>query len=187
MTVLAAILAFRDRPFEIAVVERMIFHLDGEPLVMRIERRAADHRPGFEDAVEFKTQIIMQQRRVMFLDDEAAPVRRPDSLLATWLLRLLKIALGLVGCEFVVRHRFLEAAADYPPTRNSEVTICSAEPPRGPSGQVRNPSASSGAVPRFSSTFSDAPSILPPNQRSRASRKGLLAAAEARAKSVIEE
>jgi hypothetical protein len=31
----------------------MIFDLDCEPLVMRIEGRAFGDRPGFEDALEF--------------------------------------------------------------------------------------------------------------------------------------
>ena len=74
----AAILAFRDRAFEIAVVERMIFHLDRKALVVRIERRAFGHRPGFEDAVELKPQVVVQPRGVMFLDDEAPAVRRLD-------------------------------------------------------------------------------------------------------------
>ncbi len=86
----ATILALRDRPFEIAVVERMIFHLDGEALVMRIERGAAGHRPGFEDAVELKTKIVVQPGRVMLLDDEAAAFRWLDRLLAAGLLRLLE-------------------------------------------------------------------------------------------------
>ena len=33
-----AILAFRDGPFEVAVVERMIFDLDRESFILRIER-----------------------------------------------------------------------------------------------------------------------------------------------------
>ena len=66
----AAILAFGNGPFEIAIVERMIFHLDGEALVMRVERRAAGHGPGFEDAVEFKPKIVVQSRGVMLLNDE---------------------------------------------------------------------------------------------------------------------
>ena len=41
----AAILALRDRAFEVAVVERMILDLDREALVVRIERRSLGHRP----------------------------------------------------------------------------------------------------------------------------------------------
>src|SRR6516162_7934610 len=39
----AAILSFGDRPFEIAIVEWMILYLDGEPLVVPIERWPLRH------------------------------------------------------------------------------------------------------------------------------------------------
>ena len=41
----AAIFAFRNRAFEIAVVERMVLHLDREPLVVRIKRWPLGHGP----------------------------------------------------------------------------------------------------------------------------------------------
>src|SRR5262245_2238515 len=46
----AAVLALRDRAFEVAVVERVVLHLDGEPLGARIERRPLGHGPGSEHA-----------------------------------------------------------------------------------------------------------------------------------------
>jgi hypothetical protein len=64
----SAILALWYRPFEIAVIERMVFHLDGEALVTRIQGGASSYRPRFEDAVQFKAQVIMQPRGVMLLD-----------------------------------------------------------------------------------------------------------------------
>ena len=70
----AAVLALRNGAFEVAVVQRMVFDLDREPLVMRIERRAFGDGPGFEDAIEFKPQVIMKVRCRMFLNDEAEPV-----------------------------------------------------------------------------------------------------------------
>ena len=66
----AAVLVVGDGAFEITIVERMILDLDREPLVVRIERRPARHRPGLEDAVEFEPKIIMQPRRIMLLDHE---------------------------------------------------------------------------------------------------------------------
>ena len=47
----AAILPLRSGAFEIAVIERRILRFDREPLVMRIERGALRHCPGFEDAI----------------------------------------------------------------------------------------------------------------------------------------
>ena len=56
----AAVLTLRDRAFEIPVVERMIFHLHGQALVGGIDRRALGDGPRFEDAVQFKSQVIVE-------------------------------------------------------------------------------------------------------------------------------
>src|SRR6185437_373323 len=100
----AAILALRDRAFEVAVVERMILDFDGEPLVMRVERRAAGHRPRLEDAVEFEPQIVVQPGCGMLLDDEPPPTRRRDPDIARGLLGLLEIPLLPVGGQLSGRH-----------------------------------------------------------------------------------
>ncbi len=100
----AAILAFRYRTFEVAVVQRMVLDLDSQALVVRIERRSFGHRPGLEDAIEFEPQIIMQPRRVVFLNDEAPAVRRLQLRCAARLVRLLKIAFLLVSRELVAGH-----------------------------------------------------------------------------------
>src|ERR1700676_265845 len=63
----AAVFALGYRAFKVAVVERVVLDLDGEALVVRIERRAARHRPRREDAAELKAQIVMQPARGMFL------------------------------------------------------------------------------------------------------------------------
>src|SRR4029077_14799791 len=60
----ATILALGDGAFEIAVIERMVFPFNREPLVARIERGPPRDRPGFEDAVELEPEIVMQARRV---------------------------------------------------------------------------------------------------------------------------
>ena len=67
----AAVLAFGNGAFEIAVVEGMVFDFDRQPLVIGIDRRTLGNRPGLEHAVQFEPQIVMQPRRVMFLNDEA--------------------------------------------------------------------------------------------------------------------
>jgi len=63
-------LAFRDGAFEVAIIKGMVFHLDREPFVMRIERRATRDGPGFEYAIKLKTQIIVKTAGSMLLDDE---------------------------------------------------------------------------------------------------------------------
>src|SRR5882757_4190857 len=100
----AAILIFRNRAFEIAVVERMILDLDRQPLVVRIERGAARHRPGLEDAVEFEPEIVMQPGRIVLLDHEAPQLRRRNLDLARRLAGLLEIALLAVDGEVSQRH-----------------------------------------------------------------------------------
>jgi hypothetical protein len=57
--------------FEVAAIQRMVFDLDREPLVMRIEGRVLGDGPGFEDAVEFEPQVVMQMRCRMLLNDKA--------------------------------------------------------------------------------------------------------------------
>jgi hypothetical protein len=54
----------------------MTFDLGGKTIVVRIERRAFGYRLGFEHTIELKSEMIVQSRRVMSLDDEAAAVRR---------------------------------------------------------------------------------------------------------------
>ncbi len=100
----AAVLALRYGAFEIAVVERMILHLDGQPLVARIERRTLGHRPGLEDAVEFEPEIVMQSRRRMLLDHEAAALRWCDLGVAAWLRGFLEIAFLAVGDKLLEGH-----------------------------------------------------------------------------------
>jgi hypothetical protein len=90
-------LAFRDRPFEIAIVERMIFDLHSETLVVWVKRRAARHGPGFEDAVQFQPKIIVQPRGVVLLDNEAPAGRRPDCFIPARLPGFLEVALGFVS------------------------------------------------------------------------------------------
>src|SRR6266702_886343 len=95
----AAILAFWNRAFEIAIVERMVLDLDRQPLVAWIERRPLRHRPGLEDAVEFEPEIVMQTGRIMLLDDKAPLLRRRHPSFAGGLRRLFEIAFLSIGGE----------------------------------------------------------------------------------------
>ena len=55
----AAVLALRDGPFEIAIIQGVIFDLDREPFVCWIQRWPARHRPGLEHAIQLETQIVV--------------------------------------------------------------------------------------------------------------------------------
>ena len=100
----AAILALGNGAFEIAVIQRMVFHLHRQPLVVRIERRPLRDRPGLEDAVEFQAQIVMQPARVMLLNDKMPPLRGRDLGLAAGLRGLFEIALVSIGGQVFEGH-----------------------------------------------------------------------------------
>src|SRR5882724_7155530 len=82
----------------------MVFDLDRQPLVLRIERRPARHCPRFEDAVELEAEIVMQPRCVMLLDHEPPLSRRRHLDVAGWLSGLLEIAFLSIGGKAVERH-----------------------------------------------------------------------------------
>ena len=75
----------------------MIFDLDRKPFVMWVERGPFGHSPGFEDAIQFEPQIVVQARGIVLLDDEAETGRGLDSVLAAGLPRLPEVALYLVS------------------------------------------------------------------------------------------
>src|SRR4051812_26397462 len=66
----AAILALRDGALEVPVIERVILGLDGKALVAGVKRRALGQGPGFKDAIDLKTQVIVKPCRGVLLDDK---------------------------------------------------------------------------------------------------------------------
>src|SRR5829696_5943698 len=67
----AAIFTLGNGAFELVVFDGMIFDMDGEPLFARNEARAAGHRPAFHYAVELKSQVVMQPRCSVLLDNKS--------------------------------------------------------------------------------------------------------------------
>src|SRR5580692_5289299 len=134
----AAVFACRNRSLEITVVERMVFHLDGEALIGRIIGGAASDRPGLENAIELEPQVVMQAPRRVLLDDETQPFRRCDRGLAARLGGLREVALLAVSGErLFLCHVFLASAPIVFPdplaqTRASGSTIIGAGDLRGP-------------------------------------------------------
>jgi hypothetical protein len=92
----AAVLPLGNRALEVAVLERVIFHFDGETLFARIERRAARHRPRFENAVQLKAEVVVQPRGRVLLYYEAPALRGRDCGIAAWLSGFCEIAFGAV-------------------------------------------------------------------------------------------
>ncbi len=71
-----AVVAFRYLTFERAVFERMVLDMHRKPLHRRVQARTFRHRPGFQRAVEFEPEVVMQASGVVFLDHIRERVRR---------------------------------------------------------------------------------------------------------------
>src|SRR5262249_55240949 len=79
----AAILSLRDGSLECVVFDRMIFHVDRKPLLVRNEARAAGDRPALHHAVDLDPQGVVPTPRGVLLDDELialGSVRAPPRL-----------------------------------------------------------------------------------------------------------
>ena len=93
----AAILALRNGPFERVVGNRVILDLDCQPLFSGHKARPARHRPAFHHAVELETQIVVQTRCGMLLNDKG--VTSLARHLAFRLSSDAEIAFGPVGLQ----------------------------------------------------------------------------------------
>ena len=66
-----AVLAVRDSPFKVGIGNRMIFDVDSESFIFRIETRSLRQRPAFHGAVQLQPEIVMQTTSPVFLDDKS--------------------------------------------------------------------------------------------------------------------
>src|SRR5262245_39258258 len=66
----AAVLSFRDDPFELIVFLGMIFDVNREPLFVGYQTGSFGDGPALHHTVEFKPQIVVQPSRGMLLDHE---------------------------------------------------------------------------------------------------------------------
>src|SRR5262249_26031485 len=73
----AAVLALRDDPLEVAVVDGVVLDVDGEALLAGVEARPLGHRPALQDPVELEAEVVVEAAGVVLLDDEgeALPFR----------------------------------------------------------------------------------------------------------------
>ena len=72
-----AVLFLRNHAFERRIVERVILDFHREPLLAHLQRRALGNGPGFQNAIEFEPEIVVQPPSRMFLHDEQ---QRPAAL-----------------------------------------------------------------------------------------------------------
>ena len=114
----AAVLAFGDDAFEVAVFERVILDLDGQVLFSDYETGALRYRPTLEDAVEFEPEVVMQRARRVLLDHVgaagASAARAPTCRTSRRFGRLVEVALLSVRLEGVHRPRRLQTDRYYP-------------------------------------------------------------------------
>src|SRR5690348_7465968 len=62
------IFALRDDTFEVTILERVIFDMDGKPLFARDEARTFRHGPALQDAIELEAEVVMKPAGGMLLD-----------------------------------------------------------------------------------------------------------------------
>jgi hypothetical protein len=98
-----AVLALRDVPLEVDVLERVVLGVDRLAVLLRVLRDPVRDRPAREHAVALEPQVPVEAAGVVLLDDEARQLRLRLALAPSRLLRLLEVALLLVVGE-PVRH-----------------------------------------------------------------------------------
>src|SRR5206468_11664230 len=71
----SAVVAGRDHPLEVPVLERMILDVHREPLLLNTGRRPLGHRPTLEHALQLEPQIEVHVARPVLLHDETGARR----------------------------------------------------------------------------------------------------------------
>src|SRR6266508_6267786 len=90
-----AVLALRNLALEVRVLERVVFHVDREPLLAGLQRHALRNRPARKRPVPLQSEVVVEPARVVALDDEdrllraLLPGKRLRSLLRISLLSIL--------------------------------------------------------------------------------------------------
>src|SRR5581483_6293132 len=92
-----AVIAFRNRAFEIRVFNRMILDLHGQAAVAALPGETFGNGPRLQDAFHFEAEVVMQARGVVFLNDEERFMRATSGgFAARRFARAAKISPGLV-------------------------------------------------------------------------------------------
>src|SRR6266542_738027 len=96
------VVARRDEPLEVRVLDRMVLDLDGHPLVGWVVGRALRHRPAPERAVELETEVPVEPPRGVLLHDEQPRRERvvgANTSATEWLGGAPRVALLAVTIE----------------------------------------------------------------------------------------
>ena len=103
----------RDHPFEGRIVEGMVFHVNGQPLL--VSARLLWNGPALEYAVELQAEVIVKPPGGVLLHDEAQGLR-PARAGATRLRGAREISLPTISLE---GHGGLQREAGWPPLPSS--------------------------------------------------------------------
>jgi hypothetical protein len=96
----AAILPSGYNALEASVFQGMVFDMNSEPFVGRIEAGAFGDRPALGRAVELEPEVVMQPGRVVLLDQIAQPACPSLADRCAFRLRgLREVALGMIALE----------------------------------------------------------------------------------------
>src|SRR5262249_23032805 len=69
-----AVVALGDHAFEVAILERVVFDVHGQALLVRAHRGPLGYGPALQHAVDLKAQVVVEpSRRVLVHDEAAAP------------------------------------------------------------------------------------------------------------------
>lgn len=125
------ILTFRYHSLESSVLQRMIFHLDGQVLVGGIQGGPLGDSPASEHPVNFKPQIIVKRRSRMLLHAEDGPAPGRSLLAPNGFGCERKITFGPISFESVSGNGFIAAGLLHAVFPSGGWCICHSRYPPG--------------------------------------------------------
>src|SRR5258708_33962104 len=83
-----AVIAFRNFPLEVGVVQWMIFDVHCQPLVGVALGRSLGHGPGLQRPIDRQPEIVVQPRCPMLLNHERVAMLGPGADFQLWQFRV---------------------------------------------------------------------------------------------------
>ncbi len=145
-----AVLPLGDVALEVEVFERVVLGVNRESVLLGVRRDAVGDRPRREHSVVLESQIPVQTRGVVLLNDEPRRVRfsttRPGA--TRRLGGLLEVALALVRIELLGRHGSIDSAQNETYAPIPDATSASSRSGPSRAGTLTPPPADDPSRPR---------------------------------------
>src|SRR5690606_1783649 len=126
-----AVLAHRDRPLEVVVLDRTFLDLHGEAPGRRILARSLRNRPAPHHAFHLQAEVVVQVGSRVLLDDKAQRrAASPPTRAAGGLGGLLEIPLLLILLERLPRSAFRHPTLPVAANRGHQLFLVHLAPPR---------------------------------------------------------